>query len=153
MPPEVEAAVLEARRTHPAWGQRIVIELARKDVTTRTSAVYRCLRRAGLIEPDARRRRRKHWNGWERGEPNELWQMDVVGGFLTSDGTHAKALTGIDDHSRFCVSAKLMARERTLPVCDGLTAALPTYGVPQQILTDIQAWWCPEGPRIVRPAV
>ena len=29
-----------------------------------------------------------------------------------------------------------MARERTQPVCDGLTAALKTYGVPEQILTD-----------------
>jgi hypothetical protein len=62
-------------------------------------------------------------------------------------------LTGVDDHSRFCVSARLMARERTQPVCDGLTAAMRAYGVPQQILTDIQAWWCPEDPWIVRPAV
>jgi hypothetical protein len=29
---------------------------------------------------------------------------------------------GIDDHSRFCVSAKLMAAERTRPVCEGLAA-------------------------------
>jgi hypothetical protein len=35
-----------------------------------------------------------------------------------------------------CVSAKLMARERTQPVCDGLTAALKAYGLPEQILTD-----------------
>jgi hypothetical protein len=65
-----------------------------------------------------------------------LWQMDVVGGFLLAGGGQAKALTGVDDHSRFCVSAKLMARERTQPVCDGLTAALKAYGLPQQILTD-----------------
>ena len=65
------------------------------------------------------------------GEPNELWQMDVVGGFLLADGSQAKALTGVDDHSRFCVSARLMARERTQPVCDGLTAALETWGVPE----------------------
>src|SRR5215218_7657391 len=82
------------------------------------SSVYRCLRRAGLIEPDGRRRRRRDWKRWERGRPNELWQMDTVGGFLLADGSHAKALTGVDDHSRFCVSAKLMARERTQPVCD-----------------------------------
>ena len=31
--------------------------------------------------------------------------MDVVGGFVLADGTEAKALTGVDDHSRFCVSA------------------------------------------------
>ncbi len=39
--------------------------------------------------------------------PMELWQMDVVGGFLLADGTTPKALTGVDDHSRFCVSAAL----------------------------------------------
>jgi transposase InsO family protein len=72
----------------------------------------------------------------ERGAANELWQMDVVGGFLLADGSHAKALTGVDDHSRFCVSAALMARERTRPVCDALGAALAAYGVRQQILTD-----------------
>jgi transposase InsO family protein len=62
--------------------------------------------------------------------------MDVVGGFLLADGSHAKALTGIDDHSRFCVSAALMARERTRPVCEALAAALARHGAPQQILTD-----------------
>ena len=62
--------------------------------------------------------------------------MDLVGGFLLADGTHAKALTGVDDHSRFCVSARLMPRERTRPVCEGLTVAMRSYGVPDQILTD-----------------
>jgi hypothetical protein len=65
--------------------------------------------------------------------------MDVVGGFLLADGTRAKALTGVDDHSRFCVSAHLMLRETSGNVCDGLAAALRAYGVPQQILTDIQS--------------
>jgi transposase InsO family protein len=83
----------------------------------------------------------------------ELWQMDVVGGFLLADGTRAKALTGVDDHSRFCVSAALMARERTRPVCDALAAALRAHGVPQQILTDIQDGWCPGKARVVRPVV
>ena len=134
-----EAAVLEARRAHPSWGPRriaVVINQRLGVGSVTESSVYRCLRRAGLVEPDGRRRRRREWKRWERGQPNELWQMDTVGGFLLADGSHAKALTGVDDHSRFCVSAKLMARERTQPVCDGLTAALRCYGVPQQILTD-----------------
>jgi hypothetical protein len=62
--------------------------------------------------------------------------MDVVGGFLIADSGQAKALTGVDDHSRMCVSAKLITQERTRLVCDGLTAALKTFGVPEQILTD-----------------
>src|SRR5215213_4568873 len=139
MPAMVEAAVLEARRRHPSWGpRRIAVEVSKTGpgLAVTESALYRCLRRAGLIEPDGRRRRKRELKRWERGRPNELWQMDTVGGFLLADGSHAKALTGVDDHSRFCVSAKLMARERTQPVCDGLTAALKSYGVPEQILTD-----------------
>src|SRR5207245_2943689 len=77
------------------------------------SAVCRCLVRAGVIDPARSRRRIEHWKRWERGGPMELWQLDVVGGFLLADGTTAKALTGIDDHSRFCISATLMPRERT----------------------------------------
>ena len=62
--------------------------------------------------------------------------MDIVGGFPLADGSSAKALTGIDDHSRMCVAARLMARERTRAVCEGLRAALGAFGVPEQILTD-----------------
>jgi len=139
MGPHIEARVLELRRVHRSWGaRRIVFELGRLGVTPvpSESGVYRALVRAGLIEPGGRRRRKEAWRRWERGSANELWQMDVVGGFLLADGSHAKALTGVDDHSRFCVSARLMARERTRAVCEGLGAALAAYGVPQQILTD-----------------
>ncbi len=37
---------------------------------------------------------------------------------------------------RFCVSARLMPRERTQLVCDGFLAAMRAHGVPQQVLTD-----------------
>jgi transposase InsO family protein len=115
-----------------------VVELARRGVAPlpSESGVYRALTRARLIEPGARGRRRESWKRWERGAPMELWQMDVVGGIGLADGSTAKALTGLDDHSRFCVSAQLMPRERTLAVCDGLAAAMRRHGVPQQILTD-----------------
>jgi transposase InsO family protein len=69
----------------------------------------------------------------------ELWQLDTVGGFVIAKGSttfRAKALTGVDDHSRFCVSAYLMTRESSQRVCDGLALALRRWGVPGQILTD-----------------
>jgi transposase InsO family protein len=138
-PPEVEVLALEMRRAHAYWGaRRIAFELARKGVqpAPSESAVYRCLVRAAVIEPMTRRRRKETWKRWERGAPMELWQLDVVHGFALADGSAAKALTGIDDHSRFCVSARLMLRERTQAVCDGFSSALQTYGVPAQVLTD-----------------
>ena len=136
---ELEARVLEMRRARPYWGaRRLALELARKgaDPAPSESAVYRCLVRAGVIQPVTRQRRREMWKRWERGGPMELWQMDVVGGLLLADGTTVKALTGVDDHSRFCVSATLMPKERTQLVCDGFTKALRLHGVPQQVLTD-----------------
>ena len=132
---EVELAVL--RRRHPSWGpRRLVFELGKQDIVVSESAVYRALVRLGLIDPAARRRRDRKWKRWERGVAMELWQMDVVGGFVLADGRRVKALTGVDDHSRYCVSAYLMVRETSRNVCDGLAAALRTHGVPGQILTD-----------------
>src|SRR4030088_1615552 len=138
-PPAVEVMLLEIRRSHPYWGaRRIAFELARKGVepAPSESAVYRCLVRAAVIAPISRRRRRETWKRWERAAPMELWQLDLVHGFLLADGSSAKALTGIDDHSRFCISARLMPRERTQAVCDGFSSALRTYGLPGQVLTD-----------------
>jgi transposase InsO family protein len=138
-PHQMEAAVLELRRSRPYWGpRRLVFELAKRRVSPvpSQSAVYRALVRAGMIDPSLRDRRSRKWKRWERGAPMELWQMDIVGGFPLADGSCAKALTGIDDHSRMCVCARLMARERTRAVCEGLRGALATYGVPEQILTD-----------------
>jgi hypothetical protein len=62
--------------------------------------------------------------------------MDTVGGFALADGTTAKALTGVDDHSRFCVSAHLMPREFSRRVCEGLALAMRRHGVPEEVLTD-----------------
>lgn len=139
MPASVEAVVLELRRSRPYWGpRRLVFEVGKRGVVPvpSESAVYRALVRAGMIDPASRDRRSRTWKRWERGAPMELWQMDVVGGFPLADGSSAKALTGIDDHSRLCVCAHLMRRERTQAVCEGLRAALARYGAPEQILTD-----------------
>jgi transposase InsO family protein len=139
MPATVEATLLELRRSRPYWGpRRLVFELAKRKVSPlpSESGAYRALVRAQMIDPNLRDRRSRKWKRWERAAAMELWQMDVVGGFPLADGTSAKVLTGIDDHSRMCVCATVMARERTHAVCDGLRGALATYGVPGQILTD-----------------
>jgi hypothetical protein len=88
----------------------------------------------------------------------QLWQLDIVGGVMLVDPVtgavrEAKVVTGVDDHSRFCVIATVLERATGRAVCLAFAAALAKFGVPEEVLTDIQAWWCPEGPRIVRPAV
>ena len=97
-----EVRVLEMRRSKPFWGpRRLALELAKKGVTptTSASAIYRCLLRAGLVQPGSEAVATRDWKRWERGAAMELWQLDVVGGFHLAHGTTAKALTGLDDHS------------------------------------------------------
>jgi len=66
----------------------------------------------------------------------ELWQMDIVGRLYLADGTEVKVVTGVDDHSRYCVCARVVARATARPVCEALLAAIRTHGAPDQILTD-----------------
>jgi hypothetical protein len=40
----------------------------------------------------------------------ELWQMDVMGRVHLTDGQEVKIVTGIDDHSRFVICAKVVLR-------------------------------------------
>lgn len=139
MTPVVEGRVVELRRAHPGWGPRTILtRLAREGVSSlpSRSGVYRALVRHRLIEPTKRRRRREDYKRWERSRSMELWQMDVVGRIYLTDGTELSAVTGVDDHSRFCVIAKLVRRATARPVCDALIEGLARHGVPDQILTD-----------------
>jgi transposase InsO family protein len=137
--PGTEAEICELRRQHPGWGpRRIEHQLARAgiDPVPSRSAIYRCLRRHHLIELRRRRKRREEFRRWERERPMQLWQMDVMGGVLLEGGTELKVVTGIDDHSRFCVAAGLVKRAISKAVCAVLSSSLRTYGIPDEILTD-----------------
>jgi transposase InsO family protein len=136
---EVEAFICELRREHPGWGpRRIEHQLARQGVepVPGRSSIYRCLRRHGLIELRRRRKRRDEFRRWERDRPMQLWQMDVMGGVELDDGNELKVVTGVDDHSRFCVAAGIVTRATSKAVCQVLAASLHRYGIPDEILTD-----------------
>ena len=66
----------------------------------------------------------------------ELWQMDIVGGVRIAGQPEAKIVSGVDDHSRFCISARVVARATARPTCDALARAMRRYGCPAEILTD-----------------
>jgi transposase InsO family protein len=140
-PAEVETTVCELRREHPRWGpRRITHELARSapegSALASRSTVYRILVRHGLIEPRSRRRKRSDYLRWERDAPMQLWQLDIVGGVFLTDGTECKVVTGVDDHSRFCVIATVVPKATGRAVCLAFAEALRRYGVPDEVLTD-----------------
>ena len=57
----------------------------------------------------------------------ELWQLDLVE-IPLADGTEIKVLTGVDDHSRYCVSAQVMVRGTGRAVCLAFAGALRRFG-------------------------
>jgi transposase len=108
-----EARVISLRREHPRWGPRSIrTRLANEGFAPvpGLSSIYRTLVRHHLLEPTQRKRARSDYKRWERSRSMELWQMDVVGRFHLADGTEVKVVTGVDDHSRFCVCARVVAR-------------------------------------------
>jgi transposase InsO family protein len=138
IPLQVEARIVALRRSNPGWGPRTILSRLRRELdrVPSRSAIYRCLVRHRLIAPKPRRRRLQDYKRWERSRPMELWQIDVMGGVRLTDGTQLSVVTGIDDHSRFCVIAKLVHRATARPVCEALIEGLSRHGVPEQILTD-----------------
>jgi transposase InsO family protein len=136
---QIEAVVCELRRDHPRWGPlRMVHELASAGVSPVPSrmSVYRVLVRHGLIEPQPRKRPKDSYQRWEREEPMALWQLDIMGGVFLADGTEAKIVTGVDDHSRYCVICQVVVRATGRAVCLAFAAALREFGVPGEVLTD-----------------
>ena len=146
----VEAAVAEMRREHPRWGsRRIRLEMLRKPgpwarqglVVPSERTINRILHRQGLLRARPRKRPRDSYVRFERPGPMQLWQMDIVGGLrlvslVTGELREAKVVTAVDDHSRYCVIAKVAERATSRVVCLALAEALARFGVPEEITTD-----------------
>jgi transposase InsO family protein len=145
----VEVAVAEMRREHPRWGsRRIRLEMLRKPAPWAAETVEvpsertidRILHRQGLLRARPRKRPRDSYVRFERPGPMQLWQMDIVGGIrlvspVTGELREAKVVTAVDDHSRYCVIAKVVERATGRAVCLALAEALARFGVPEEINT------------------
>ena len=78
---------------------------------------------------------------WQRPAAMQLWQLDIVYGprlvdTATGELREARIVTGVDDHSRFCVIARVVERATGRAVCLAFSEALQRYGAPEEVLTD-----------------
>ena len=129
--------ICDLRSSHRRWGpRRLVFELGKRGYPVSRSTVYRVLVRHQLLQPVSRRRRRDQYRRWERSAATELWQMDVTASLFLADGRECKIVTGIDDHSRFCVIATVVARATARAVCSAFETAMAEYGIPGEVLSD-----------------
>jgi transposase InsO family protein len=142
----VRVLVAELRRQHPRWGaKRIRLELLKAPVEGQTvpatATINRILIGLGLVQSRKRKRPKDSYLRWERPGPMQLWQLDIVGGVwlvdpATGEVREAKVVTGVDDHSRFCVSARVVERATGRQVCLAFAQALLQFGIPDEVLTD-----------------
>ena len=143
---QAEVLVAELRRKHPRWGsKRIRMQLLRSPVSglvvPSERTINRILLRHGLALPRPRKRPRESFVRFERPGPMQLWQLDIVGGlWLVNSATgqlrEAKIVTGVDDHSRYCVMAKVVERATSRAVCVAFAEALARFGVPEEVQSD-----------------
>jgi hypothetical protein len=76
--------------------------------------VHRILRRYGLIEPAG--------GGVSAvrigvGNARHRWRCGHIGGFFLTEGTECEVVTGVDDHSRFCVMFCVVPRAGGVLAC------------------------------------
>lgn len=140
--PEVEQAVVAARRAHPTWGpKKLRVVLERHDpfgAWPAASTIGEILRRHGLTVPRKRRRRTPPQTQPFRAcdGPNTIWCADFKGWFRTGDGTRCEPLTISDAYSRYLLRCQALT-ETSLGTVEGLLeAAFREYGLPQAIRTD-----------------
>src|SRR5262245_8742289 len=173
-PDEIVEAILTARRRHPTWGGKKLLQLLQRQEPRRKlpnrSTACDILKRHGMV-PLRRQRKRLGHPGKPTTEilaPNDLWSADFKGQFRTGDGVYCYPLTATDGFSRFvlgCHGLTSTAVEQAKPV---FTRVFKEYGLPNRIRTDngvpfatqtlgrlsqLSAWWVRLGimPEFIEP--
>jgi len=136
---ELEQRVVELRRRYPDWGARkLQVLLAREQMELTRSTIHRILLRQHLVhDPE---RHRQALGRFQRGTPNELWQMD----FKSPKGWNAAVgpLSVLDDCSRYLLVLQAVWTNHGELVREQLESVFTTCGVPQAMLMDHGIpWW------------
>ena len=141
---ELEEQVVQMRQRYPDWGARkLQVLLAREGVALPRNTVHRILLRHDLVREEERRT--PALQRFERGQPNELWQMDFKGpkGWPQAVGP----LSVLDDHSRYLIALAANGSTQGEPVRVQLEEAFQRCGVPEGMLMDHGTpWWSTPSP-------
>ena len=142
--PHQTAAWLEERvvwwRRREGWGAKKIREcLLGEGLALPVITINRILKRRGLLEGQDRQTRAAR--RFERGEPNELLQMDFKGDYRVREGK-CYPLTVVDDHSRYALGLYALGDQRGESVQRCLLEVFERCGVPAGMLMDHGSpWW------------
>jgi transposase InsO family protein len=136
MDPVAGEALCRLRRDHPKWGaRRIRAELTRRGTKPpAVSSIHRALVRNNLVAVGPSRPR-PATRRFERASPNDLWQIDATR-LLLADETEVWIMDMLDDHDRFCLTARVEKGPTGAAAWDAFEWAVKRYGLPSQLLSD-----------------
>ena len=141
------------RGGHEAGAATIAFHLEQRHGSTpAVSTIWRILSQRGFVTPQPHKRPKGSYLRFAAEQPNQRWQADITHWRLADD-TGIEILNLLDDHSRYCLDSHTRRVFKSPDIDRRFRRAAKTFGNPASLLTDIQAGWRPEGPRIVRPVV
>lgn len=172
LPPQVEAAIVVAKKEKPNWGarkirERLVRSLPPEIRIPAISTIHAILDRHGLVSRSKGRRQRAQGTPLSNGtEPNDLWCTDFKGEFQLGNKQYCYPLTVTDYASRYLLLCEAMEstqeqtaftaferlfRERGLPLAIRSDNGVP-FASPNGLfgLSKLSAWWLRLGIRIER---
>jgi transposase InsO family protein len=137
---EIEARVTELRQEQ-GWGAKAIRHVLEREEGIRLGrmTVHRIMERHGQIHPEDQHR--PATKRFERGKPNELWQMDFKGQFPMGS-RQCYPLSVLDDHSRYLVGLQALNGTKSEGVQATLERIFGEYGLPEAMLMDHGVpWW------------
>jgi transposase InsO family protein len=105
------------------------------DTGVAPATIWRTLKRAGLIEPEPKKRPKSSYIRFEADLPNQCWQSDFTH-YRLLDGTNTEILSWIDDCTRLAISLTAHKAVTTPIVLATFRAAAELHGEPASTLTD-----------------
>jgi putative transposase len=139
---EVATAICDARRRHPDWGPRKLLDWLgprhpEMELPAASTAGDLLVRR-GLVKKRRRRRFHKHPGVVPPTtlHPNDLWTADFKGHFRTKDGVYCYPLTVADQHTRYLLACHGLLSTKGVGVRPVFDWLFREYGLPKAIRTD-----------------
>lgn len=136
----LEDRIVEIKRQYPYWGPRKIHRLASRDCdeirAVSVSSISRVLARRGLVTRRQQPVTYPAVGRFERGSPNELWQMDLKVTVPNGEGKRVYIAGLLDDYSRYALGLWFLWDITDESVLSCWIKTVCRYGLPTQTLTD-----------------
>ncbi len=134
----IKEKIIEHKKSNPTHGSKRISQIFKRflGVKVSTSEVRETLKEQDLIEskPKKQQRNPPKPRFFERSNPNQLWQTDIMCFRLA--GQNAYLIGFIDDYSRYIVGLGVYRSQTAENVLETIKISFGEYGIPKELLSD-----------------